>query len=158
MSVTDTDFVTDLLSETSKDEVSITLSASILDTEMSKKQSGGGKPSMSEIDKNLKKMRYRLVSDDEYSALSKVSQISQSTQKSFETSEIETQKGGVYSITSDDSLTIVSLDNISSNCSNILQQLSETSIYNELGLSESETNKDKTITDSNFLSETSEFF
>lgn len=163
MSVTETDFITDLLSENNKDEVSISLTASILDTEASsKKQKGGNKPTMSEIDKNLKKMRYRLVSDEEYSAISKMSQLSQISQSNNSsqrdktiTSDIETQKGGGYSSTSDDKTT-VTLSDVMSNKSDISQLLSETSVYKELGLSDSD-DENKRTTISALLSETSEF-
>ena len=172
MSVTDTDFITDLLSETNQDEVSITLSASILDTELSNKQSGGGNPSMSEIDKNLKNMRYRLVSDDEYSALSKMSKSSQKselTQKggSITSSEIDTLIGNVYSTTSDEDSangSIVTLSDITmSDGTNASQLLSQTSIFKELGFSESSNNKtmndskNNTLSESDLLSATSEF-
>ena len=159
MSVTETDFITDLLSENTKDEVSISLTASFLDTEApTKKQKGGNnKPSMSEIDKNLKKMRYRLVSDEEYSAISKMSQMSQSSQKDKTvTSDVETQKGGYATsdATSDD--TTVTLSDIMSKKSIISELLSETSVYKELGLSDSE-DENKRTTISALLSDTSEF-
>lgn len=176
MSTSKTDYMSDALSDNAEDGVTISLTASLLDTEVSKKQSGGG-PSMSEIDRNLKNMRYRLVSDEEYSVISKMSnyKIDQkggsvtATGTISETSEFENDEPSVSLSKTISSRVASTRAYASATQVTDSGKMSESSILKELGLTESEAGvdtasdndsgntKDKTVSVSALLSETSEF-
>ena len=169
MSESDSDFMSNILSGNDKDEVTLSLTASLLDTETSKKQTGGA-PSMSEINRNLKKMRYRLVSDTEYSAISQMSNNSQrggSTVNTLsETSEFENDEPSV-SLSKTITSRASSVSDASATQVTDSEKLSESSILKELGLTESDADVDYASDDDDksyksksisvFLSETSDF-
>jgi hypothetical protein len=176
MSTSKTDYMSDTLSDNTEDGVTISLTASLLDTEISKKQSDRG-PSMSEIDRNLKKMRYRLVSDEEYSVISKMSNYKSdqkggsitATKTLSETSEFENDEPSIsLSKNISSNMTSTRVDASATQVTDS-EKISESSIFKELGLTEPEASvatafdndrgkdKEKNVSVSTLLSETSEF-
>ena len=172
MSISSSEFIDDIISndsKDSKDQITLSLTDSILNTEAPETQKEG-KITMSEIDRNLKKMRYRLVSDEEYIVSSHKSQKGGS-----KTSTVLSELSDTCEFDEDTvslSKTISSKDTTVSDAYKTTVKttvtdsgkLSETSIFKELGLTESEAvvdsasgsdYKNKSI--SVFLSETSEF-